>query len=294
MYAMTGWYIGMQDAKTPMFVSIATNVINIGLSLLFVFVFDMQLKGIALGSACAQFISFCLTLLIWNKKYGYLKSYVSREAIRRLSGFKPFFRVNSDIFLRSLALVLVTIFFTSASAKIGDTFLAVNSLLMQLFLFFSYMMDGFAFAAEALAGRYYGAKNYQALIRLIKHLFLWGVALTVLFTLVYALFTDTILQLLTDKVRIIEASRAFRLWALLFPVAGFAAFLWDGVFIGITASRQMRNAMFAAAAVFFTLYYMLTPIWGNNALWLSIITFIAMRGIMQTFLFRGIRRKAGF
>jgi MATE family multidrug resistance protein len=294
MYAMTGWYIGMQDAKTPMFVSIATNVINIGLSLLFVFVFNMQLKGIALGSACAQFISFGLTFLIWNKKYGYLKSYVSWDFAKRLSGFKPFFRVNSDIFLRSLALVLVTIFFTSASAKIGDTFLAVNSLLMQLFLFFSYMMDGFAFAAEALAGRYYGAKNYLVLIRLIKYLFLWGVALTVLFTIIYALFTDTILQLLTDKVRIIEASGAFRLWALLFPVAGFAAFLWDGVFIGITASRQMRNAMFVAVAVFFTFYYMLTPIWGNNALWLSFITSIAMRGIMQTFLFRRIRHKTGF
>jgi MATE family multidrug resistance protein len=120
------------------------------------------------------------------------------------------------------------------------------------------------------------------------------VALTVLFTIVYALFTDAILQLLTDKVRIIEAAGDFRLWALLFPVAGFAAFLWDGVFIGITASRQMRNAMFAAVAFFFTFYYMFAPVWGNNALWLSFITYLAIRGIMQTFLFGRIRRKAGF
>lgn len=293
MYAMTGWYIGMQDAKTPMFVSIATNVINIGLSLLFVFVFNMQLKGVALGSACAQFISFCLTLFLWNKKYSYLKSYLSWGFTKRLPGFKPFFKVNSDIFLRSLALVLVTTFFTSASAKIGDTFLAVNSLLMQLFILFSYMMDGFAYAAEALAGRYYGAKNYPELIRLIKRLFLWGIALTALFTIIYALFTGNILQLLTDKTTIIEASKDFRIWALLFPVAGFAAFLWDGIFIGMTASRQMRNAMFVAVAFFFVIYYVLTPVLGNNALWLSFITYLAMRGIMQTFLFGRIKRKAG-
>ncbi|MDR0429859.1 MAG: MATE family efflux transporter [Tannerellaceae bacterium] len=294
MYAMTGWYIGMQDAKTPMFVSIATNVMNITLSLLLVFVFHLELKGVALGSALAQFLSFCLTLVLWNRKYSKLKKYISLNAIRRLSEFKPFFKVNSDIFLRSLALVFVTTFFTSASAKIGDTFLAVNSLLMQLFILFSYMMDGFAYAAEALSGRYYGAKDYNALMRLIKQLFIWGIFLAALFTILYALFTDDILQLLTDKTSIIQAAKCFRIWALLFPLAGFAAFLWDGIFIGITASRQMRNAMFVAVAFFFIFYYGLSPALGNNALWLSFVTYLAMRGIMQTILFGNIRKKIGF
>jgi MATE family multidrug resistance protein len=120
------------------------------------------------------------------------------------------------------------------------------------------------------------------------------VALTFFFTIVYALLTDTILQLLTDKVNIIEASADFRLWALFFPIAGFAAFLWDGVFIGITASRQMRNAMFVAVAFFFTCYYTFSPIWGNNALWLSFITYLGIRGVMQTVLFGRIRHKVGF
>ncbi|MDR1402272.1 MAG: MATE family efflux transporter, partial [Tannerellaceae bacterium] len=291
-YAITGWYIGMQDAQTPLFISIAANVINIGLSLLFVFVFNMQIKGVALGSACAQFLSFCLALLIWNKKYGRPKPFISRALLRPLSGFKPFFKVNGAIFLRSLALAGVTVFFTSASAKMGDTVLAVNSLLMQLFILFSYMMDGFAHAAEALAGRYYGAKNNPALIRLVRYLFLWGGAVTLLFTALYALFTDMLLQLLTDKVHIIEASAHFRLWPLLFPIAGFAAFLWDGIFVGITASRQMRDAMFVAVAFFFIIYYTLTPLYGNNGLWLSFIAYLAMRGIMQTLLFERIRRKA--
>ncbi len=293
MYAMTGWFIGMQDAKTPMFVSIATNIINIVLSLLFVFGFKMQLRGVALGSALAQFIAFSLTLLIWNKKYKYLKEYVTLYFVKHLSEFKPFFKVNGDIFLRSLALVLVTTFFTSASANIGDTYLAVNSLLMQLFILFSYMMDGFAYAAEALAGRYYGAKDWQTLQQLIKRLFVWGLGLVALFTCVYALFTDDILRLLTDKIKIIEASKDFQVWALLFPVAGFAAFLWDGIFIGMTASRQMKNSMFVAVLFFFILYYSLVPMFGNNALWIAFISYLAMRGIMQTFLFKKIKANMG-
>lgn len=286
MYALTGWFIGMQDARTPMFVSIATNLINIGLSCLFVFGFRMQLEGLALGTALAQLLSFGLALYIWNKKYRHLRRYVSSGFIRHLSEFKPFFRVNRDIFLRSLALVLVTTFFTSASAKSGDTILAVNSLLMQLFILFSYMMDGFAYAAEALTGRYYGAKDRASLKELIRRLFLWGAGLSLLFTAIYYLFTDSILRLLTDKTAIIDASRAFQGWALLFPIAGFAAFLWDGIFIGLTASRQMRNSMFAAVILFFLLYYSLSPAFGNNGLWLAFISYLAMRGLMQTLLYR--------
>lgn len=286
MYTMTGWYIGMQDARTPMFVSIATNLMNIGLSVLFVFGFRMQLKGLALGTALAQFLSFCLTVYIWNRKYNYLRKHISFDFARRWSEFKPFFKVNSDIFLRSLALVVVTTFFTSASAKISDTVLAVNSLLMQFFILFSYMMDGFAYAAEALTGRFYGAKDITHMKELIRRLFLWGIGLTLLFTCIYALFTDDILRLLTDKSVIIEASKEYRIWALLFPIAGFAAFLWDGIFIGITASRQMRNSMFVAVAFFFGIYYSLSPLFGNNALWLAFISYLAMRGIMQTVLFK--------
>ena len=286
MYAMTGWFIGMQDARTPMFLSIATNLINIALSLLFVFGFHLELKGLALATALAQFLSFGLALLVWNRKYHSLRHYVSFRFVRQLSDFKPFFEVNSAIFLRSLALVFVTAFFTSASARNGDVVLAVNSLLMQLFILFSYMMDGFAYAAEALTGRYYGAKDRASLNELVRKLFLWGAGLSFLFTALYFLFTDVILRLLTDKTNIIEAAKAFEGWALLFPIAGFAAFLWDGIFIGLTASRQMRNSMFVAVAFFFVVYYALSPVLGNDALWLAFISYLAMRGIMQTWLYR--------
>jgi MATE family multidrug resistance protein len=285
MYALSGWFIGMQDARTPMLVSIAVNLINILLSCLFVFVWGMQLEGIALGSLLSQLMGLGLTVFIWNRKYRYLRQYISWHFIRQLAGFKPFFRVNGDIFLRSLALVVVTTFFTSASARAGDTVLAVNSLLMQLFLLFSYIMDGFAYAAEALAGRYFGAKNYRGLGRLIRRLFLWGAGLAALFTLVYALFAGDILGLLTDKDTILQASDSFRQWAVLFPIAGFAAFLRDGIFVGLTASRAMRNTMFIAACSFFVIYYALLSVWDNHALWTAFITYLLMRGLLQTCYF---------
>jgi MATE family multidrug resistance protein len=285
-YAMSGWFVGMQDARTPMLVSIVTQVGNIGLSLLFVYGFGMKIEGLALGSALAQWTGFALSALIWNGKYRRLRRYLSLHFLKRPAGFMPFFRVNGDIFLRSLALTLVSTFFTSSSARISDTALAVNSLLMQLFLLFSYIMDGFAYAAEALTGRYFGARDFDSLRRLIRRLFLWGGGLAAFFTLAYLFFAGSILQLLTDKSSILEASEDFRLWATLFPAAGFAAFLWDGIYVGVTASRAMRNSMFVSAAFYFLVSYTLLPVWGNNALWLAFITCLSMRSLLQTFLWR--------
>ncbi len=294
MYALTGWFIGMQDSKTPMYIAIAVNIINIGLSLIFVFVLGMELKGVALGSTIAQYSGFFLCLIIGSRKYKLLKKYVSRNFINRISDLAPFFKVNRDIFLRTLCLIAVTTFFTSASAKMGDTLLAVNSLMMQLFILFSYMMDGFAYAAEALTGRFVGEKNSEKLSLMIKRLFLWGTGLVIFFTFIYALFSEDILRLLTDKQNIISEAERYIGWVILIPLAGFSAFLWDGIFIGMTASAQMRNSMFIAMASFFVIYYILNPLLGNNALWLAFIVYLAMRGIMQAFLFRKIKRDLFF
>ncbi|MGB2579652.1 MATE family multidrug resistance protein [Elusimicrobium simillimum] len=290
-YAMTGWYIGMQDAKTPMFVAITTNLINILLSVIFVFVFNMQLRGLALGTALAQVCGFALTVILWNKKYSHLKQYLSSHFIKNLADFKPFFKVNTNIFLRSLGLILVTVFFTSASAAMGDMTLAANSLLMQFFMLFSFMMDGFAYAAEALAGKYFGARDKAGFNTVIKYIFMWGGGVTLVATAIYALFMPNVLALLTDKVNIIAAAQQYRWWAVFIPLAGFAAFLWDGIFVGITASRQMRNAMFAAVALFFILFYLLSPYMGNNALWLAFICYLAARGVMQTLMFRRVKKQ---
>ncbi len=293
MYAFMGWFIGMQDAKTPMYVSIAVNVVNIVCSLFLVFVLKWELKGVALGSAIAQVVGVLLCLFVWLTKYKELKKYIHGKFIRNLSDLSSFFKVNSNIFLRTLCIIIVSTFFTSASAQFGDLNLAVNSLMMQLFILFSYMMDGFAYAAEALTGRFVGAKDRESLQQLLKRLFVWGITFALLFTGVYALFSKGILGLLTDKESVLELANEYITWVLLIPIASFSAFLWDGIFIGMTASREMRDSMFIAMVFFFVIYYSTRGALGNNALWMAFVSYLAMRGVMQAFIFSKIKRRIG-
>lgn len=281
---MNGWFVGMQNAKTPMYTAIAVNVVNIGLAFTFVYGFGMQIKGIALASTIAQYSGFIISFTIWHFKYGYIKSYLNTKILKDLKSYIPFFKVNADIFIRTMALVSVSTFFISVSAKMGDDILAVNALLMQLFMLFSYIMDGFAYAAEALTGKFVGARSVVSLKLLIKKLFAWGVMLAVLFTLSYAVFTDEILNLLTDKPNVIGISREYQFWALMMPLAGFAAFLWDGIFIGATASKQMRNSMLIAVSVFFIISLVFNTNYDNNILWLAFIIYLSIRGIVQAFM----------
>lgn len=284
LYAFNGWFVGMQDAKIPMIVAIGINIINIVLSFTFVYGLGMKIEGIALGSACAQYAGFLSFILIWNIKYGKYKQYFSFKVLSNLRSYIPFFKVNSDIFIRTMALVAVTTFFMSASAKEGKDILAVNALLMQLFILFSYMMDGFAYAAEALTGKFIGANNRFQLKSLVKHLFVWGIVIAIAFTLIYIFFLDDILSLLTDKNNIVELSRQYHVWVYLIPIAGFSAFLWDGVFVGATASHQMRNSMLIAVASFFILYFAFSDSLANNILWIAFILYLALRGIVQSFM----------
>ena len=293
MYAFTGWFIGLQDAKTPMYVSIAVNIINIGMSLLLVFVLKWELKGVALASTIAQYSGLLLCLGIGLYKYKPLIKNTHLHFINKISDLIPFFKVNSNIFLRTLCLIIVSTFFTSASAKFGNTTLAVNSLMMQLFVLFSFMMDGFAYAAEALTGRFVGAQNPEALKLLIKRLFIWGIGLTLLFTATYALFSKGILGILTDKQNVLDTANDYIGWVLLIPIAGFAAFLWDGIFIGMTASRYMRDSMFMAMVVFFVVYFLTKNTLHNNGLWLSFIIYLAIRSITQGVIFNRIKKSVG-
>lgn len=289
-YALTGWFIGMQNSRTPMYVAIFVNVLNILLSLTFVYGLKMKIEGVALGSLIAQTSGFLFALYICMTRYKRLRKYIRLSILKQAASFVPFFKVNSDIFLRTLMLVSVTTFFTSASAKMGDMTLVVNSLLMQLFILFSYMMDGFSYAAEALTGRYVGGQSSGLLRALIRQLFKWGLGIALVFTLFYGLFTDQILGLLTDKQAVIEASKQFQVWTLLIPVVSFAAFLWDGIFIGSTASRQMRNSMFVAMLSFFAVYFTLNYLGVAFSLWMAFLIYLGMRGIVQTFMFRKVLR----
>lgn len=282
LYAFKGWFIGMQNARIPMVVAILNNLLNIALSFLFVFGFGMKIEGIAFGTALSQIVSLMVAAALWWKYYRRLRKYVRRETIWDKHAIREYFRVNSDIFVRTFLLTLVTTFFTFASSGMGETTLAVNALLMQFFMLFSYFMDGFAYAGEALTGRFYGARNREYLQWMIRRLFFWGLVVSLVAMVVYLFFPDLILHIMTNDLAIIAHTKEYMFWTLLIPIAGFAAFLWDGIFIGATASAQMRNAMVLSSMVFFACYFLMTPHWGNNGLWLSFILYLFVRGLTQT------------
>ena len=272
LYGLSGWFIGMQNSRIPMYIAITQNIVNIIASLSFVCFFKMKVEGVAFGTLIAQYAGFIMGLVLWMSRYGKLKKYILWKGVLQKEAMMRFFQVNRDIFLRTLCLVTVTLFFTSAGASQGEIILAVNTLLMQLFTLFSYVMDGFAYAGEALSGRYIGARNLKAFTNTTRHLF------------IYALGGNAFLGLLTDNKDVVSAAGTYFYWALAIPIAGIAAFIWDGIFIGATATRGMLASMAIAAISFFVVYYGLRPVLGNHALWLAFLVYLAMRGVVQTLL----------
>lgn len=281
LYGFTGWYIGMQNSRFPMFIALTQNIVNIAASLFFVFSLGMKVEGVALGTLVAQYAGLGMACLLWLAYYRPLRKYLHQKALFNRTEMKRFFQVNRDIFFRTLCLIAVTVFFTSTGAAYGDVVLAVNALLMQLFTLFSYFMDGFAYAGEALTGKYIGTRNHKALTLTVKHLFKWGISLSLLFTLLYGLGGKGFLSLLTDDATVIAASGEYIYWVLAIPLAGFSAFLLDGICIGATATRLMLRAMWIASASFFLLYYGLHDTLGNHALWMAFIVYLSLRGIVQ-------------
>ena len=288
LYGFAGWFIGMQNSRFPMYIAITQNIVNIAASLCFVYLFHMKVAGVAWGTLTAQYAGFLMALLLWRRYYGGLKKHVAWHEVLKKEAMLRFFQVNRDIFLRTLCLVIVTLFFTSAGAAQGEIVLAVNTLLMQLFTLFSYIMDGFAYSGEALVGKYVGANNRLALYRTVRQLFIWGVGLSTGFTLLYFFGGKSFLGLLTNETSVIREAGNYFYWVLAIPLTGFAAFLWDGIFIGATATRHMFYSMLVASGSFFLVYYSLHEWMGNHALWLAFIVYLSLRGIMQATLSRKI------
>ncbi|MDE7089263.1 MAG: MATE family efflux transporter [Prevotella sp.] len=284
LYALTGWYIGMQNTRIPMLIAIGQNVVNIGISLLLVVGLGMKVEGVALGTVIAQWVGFLASLLLLRCYYGRLfhRHIIHWTEIRR--GLERFFRLNTDIFLRTVCLIAVNLYFTSAGASQGALILAANTLLLQFFMFFSFAMDGFAFAGEALSGKYFGAHNRIMLRQTIICTFRWGVIVASMFTLVYWLGGTSFLSLLTTDSKVIYAAAEYLPWAILIPFCGLAAFVWDGIFIGITATRGMLLSCFVATLAFFCVYFLLRPTYVNHALWLAFLIYLLLRGIVQTII----------
>lgn len=279
LFALTGWCVGMQNSKIPMAVSIAQNLVNILLSLILVYWGGMTIEGVALGTVIALYAGLLLSLSLIMRNYLRLKKYFCLQMVATRESLLRFFMLNKDIFLRTCCLILVHFFFISAGAKLGDAELAVNTILMQLFMLYSYIMDGFAFAGEAMVGKAIGAQARGIYDDTVKRLFRWGWLLAALFTVAYFLFGEAYISVLTDNAEVVASAREYQPWTLLFPVCGVAAFIWDGVYIGATATKGMLVSMASGTAVFFLFYLLLVPSWGNHGLWVAFVCYLAVRGI---------------
>lgn len=291
-FALLGFFLGMQNARLPMYVLVSTNIINIIFNYIFVMILGMGSDGVALGTVIAQYSGFLLAIYFLWKHFGELFTLWSGKAMLQWNRFREFLMVNKDIFIRTMCLVIVFSFFTASSASADqsaegeDTILAVNSLLMQFFMFFSFLIDGFAHAAEALTGRYIGEKNGTALGKSVRILFAWGSGIAIFFTVLYLGVGGFIFNLLTNNPEVITNAEPYFFWVILIPIVSFVAFIWDGIFIGATAGKQMRNAMLLSTLLFFPAYYLLNRTMGNHGLWLAFILFMAARGVTMSLMTR--------
>ena len=301
LFAFNGWLTGMQNAVVPMAVAILVNVLHIGFSYLFSIVGTMSIDGIALASVVAQWTGVVTTVVIIIALYRKKLERVSWTEVMDMKAMKQFFNINSDIIIRTFCLVAVYTFFTKASADMGDkNILAVNTILLQLFTLFSYMNDGFAFAAEALTGRFVGARDVASLKKCIKYCIVWSVVIAVAYVGAYVGWWQDIFTLLVDSesadiAELLAVAEQYIGWIIVIPIACALPFVMDGIMVGATRSRIMRNSMVWSALCYFVLLYGTGWLIGNNAIWLAFTSFMFVRGVLQYYMsdkLRDIYREA--
>lgn len=253
LMVLRGWFIGMQDTRSSMWADLIVNGTNIAASLLLAFPLGVGFDGIALGTVIAQYSGLAFALAVVEKRYGGQIRGLTFKAC--MSGTREFFSLNADLFFRSLCFMLIYFGFSAIAARYGDMALAVASIMMNLLMLFSYFTDGFAYAGEALTGRFMGEKDPAMLRMSVRYIFVWSMAVAFLWVAIYLLAGAPLLKLMTDDPTVRESARAFLPWLALMPPLGCAAFTWDGIYTGATSTKEMRNSMILAAIAFFGLWF---------------------------------------
>ena len=286
LFAFKGWFIGMQDTVSAMASDLIVNFSNIALSILLAFRTPLGYTGIAWGTVIAQWtgLLFCFSALAFK----YREVAFGSGAQIQLKGLGRFFAMNGDLLLRSLGLILVYIGFTAISARYGDALLASASILMKILLIFSYFTDGFAYAGEALTGRFIGARDAAGLNDTVKYTFIWSMSIAVFFIGIYGVAGVPLLRMMTSDAVVVETARAFLPWLLVMPLLGCPAFTWDGIYLGATASGACRDSSLLSAAGFFAIWFAGNALFhpsGAAAIHLLMVAYfvhLAVRTLYQT------------
>ena len=293
LMAFKGWFIGMQDTVSPMITDIVVNVVNMTVSYVLAVYTPLGALGVAYGTLVAQFTGLLLALVICMFKY----KTVVREVVRQLCDkaikllgdkeMKRFMSLNANLFVRSLCFMVVYVGFTSLASQYGDVELAVSTIMMKLFMLFSYFVDGFAYAGEALVGKEWGASRSLAssphrLVRIVRLLFAWSLGVGLLFTLLFAVWSEECYLAMTNDMEVLSRLGNYTGWLIAMPIVSTLAFMWDGVYAGATAGKQIRNAMIYAALGFVTCY--LATYWwlGIQGLYIAYFAHLVARVVYLT------------
>jgi len=285
LMALKGWFIGMQDTVSAMVCDITVNVVNMAASFALAVWTPLGAMGVAWGTLIGQYTGLLVAVILLFRKLQNTSFLIPNFAIPNFltwSRMRRLFVLNGNLFIRSLCFMVVYVGFTSLTSKYGDGPLAVGSIMMKLFMLFSYFIDGFAYAAEALTGRFIGSRDPLSLRRAIRILFVWTLAIGVVFTLLYALTGEGAVRLMTSDVSVITGSRPFLPWLVTMPLVSCLAFLWDGIFVGATAARALRNSMIAAAVGFVLASLTLQPLWGIQAIYVAYFVHLLLRVVWLT------------
>lgn len=299
---LNGWMIGLQDTRKTMFVAILQNICNIPLSLYFVFGLKLGVAGVALGTICSQYLGLATALYLRRRLMRKISDQLmdtsgttTSTLSHQLPSLRHFIAINRDIFLRTVCIVAVTVCFTSVGARQGDTTLAANTILLHLFYLFSYVMDGFANAGETLSGHHYGARDSELLHATVRKIFGWGFALSLFFFAVYLLGGHGILSLFSNDPSIIRLADRYLGWSICIPLISMAAFIWDGVLIGLTQTCAMLLTLVIATGIYFALLYFAGHLCGdtNQVLWIAFTAYLFARSLIQTLLWPKICHQIG-
>lgn len=306
LMAFKGWFIGMQDTRSPMAVDILVNVVNMVASYLLAVNTPLGVVGVAWGTLIAQYSGLILAFALLAYRY---RIHLAWRDMRWNKELKAFMQLNGNIFVRSLCFMVVYVGFTSIAGYYGDTELAVSSILMKLFMLFSFFVDGFAYAGEALVGKIIGEsgkwkvesvkwksgeaeslRGREEVERCVRLLFRWSMGVGLFFTLIYALWGRDCIALLTDDAEVLTASVRYIGWLIAMPIISTLAFMWDGIYVGATAGKEIRNAMIYAAVAFIVCYAALCIPWGIQALYVAYFAHLLARVVYLSVRWKRVLR----
>lgn len=297
LMAFKGWFIGMQDTISPMTIDIVVNVINMAISYALAVYTPMAALGVAYGTVIAQFTGLLVAIVLMLVRYRHVWKGVS---LLRLAldgnGMRRLLSLNGNLFIRSLCFMVVYVGFTSLASKYGDVELAVSTIMMKLFMLFSYFVDGFAYAGEALVGKHIGAsspskeeKGLSNINRLVRLLFIWSMIVGGIFTLLFAIWSIPCYQAMTSDIAVVTRLTNYTPWLIAMPIVSTLAFMWDGVYTGATAGKQIRNGMIYAA-IAFVLGYLFTSSLGPQAIYIGYFAHLAARVLYLTLSWNKVLR----